>query len=361
MFTHNQEILQLFFEHNMHTHGINIIKEIIKGNSGSLVESLILYQQKNNSPINISSDLNCNTLEINPKINEIFVKLYENGVITKDRISNLYYNNIKLLEYPVKDSCAIDYNPVDVILSNTYSKIEIKNNLETHLIESVKNSMILNDIISVISTSTLDDNIFIQFVDIKNHDSQMVGSAGYIRRFSNQIIIQESEKYFNFHTLMHELTHYSMSKIFKNSFNPYRSEAEKELFNIAKKNTLLNIDNLLREKFNNPVNDFETSVYKLNQELDTTQIIKNYYLMSCLTKMLNTYNYQKQEEDKEFIAHYVEVMSENHSCHNLLKNITSPLEEYWEAVLSPKVISYDESHNINTCGAIKDYDYYMHA
>jgi hypothetical protein len=172
---------------------------------------------------------------------------------------------------------------------------------------------------------------------------------------------------------MHELTHYSMSKIFKNSFNPYRSEAEKELFNIAKKNTLLNIDNLLREKFNNPVNDFDnfdsfkvgnnlkTSVYKLNQELDTTQIIKNYYLMSCLTKMLNTYNYQKQEEDKEFIAHYVEVMSENHSCHNLLKNITSPLEEYWEAVLSPKVISYDESHNINTCGAIKDYDYYMHA
>jgi hypothetical protein len=370
MFASNSEVMQLFLEHNMKTHGIDILKEIINGNNEGIVEPLILYQQ-NRPPINISYYLNSKKLEVTPKKNEIFVKLYENNVIEKDHTAKLCYNNIKLLDHSITDSCSSNNYTVDTILSIVYSPFINKDSLKTQLTKSFENSPVLNDVMRVISTSTLDNPLFIQFVDtMRSHNSQMSHTAGYMIPFSNQIVIAGSSKTsFNYGTLMHELTHYSMFKICLNSeTNPYTSPAEKELFNIAKVNILSNINNFLLKKFNESV-DFSTTsdsfqigktlrnlVSEIDGKLDIMEYAKNFHLLACLYKTLKVYDYNANQEDKEFIAHYVDVISDN-TCYNLLKQVVSPMELYWETVLNPKVIAYEEAHNINTCGAMSDYFY----
>ena len=117
--------------------------------------------------------------------------------------------------------------------------------------------------------------------------------------------------------------------------NPYTTDSEKEfqiakkktLYNIAKRYSVVNDDNTLDQFTNNEI------VAYINKHIHDTQQILDQLLI------YRSSNYVENEENFELIAFYAQIMSDP-AISNMKEILFSPITEYWQEFISPRIEEY---------------------
>lgn len=175
----------------------------------------------------------------------------EENILIRDK------NELELLKHPL-----IDYSPnpyygpsvIESILSITYSTIFTTEEINKDLMQMIEYSPILKDVLSVaakINHSSNNDNSFwIALIgeDMNEYNPTLDAAGGYHPIF-NKLIATSENLELNYGIIIHELSHMLAERLYENNNLPY-NDIDKNEYDVALKNTLLNIGTLIKQKFN---------------------------------------------------------------------------------------------------------------
>jgi hypothetical protein len=200
-----------------------------------------------------------------------------NPLATEENITIREANKLELMKHPLVNfsiNPAYGLSIIDALLSITYSTVISKQEFAHKLEELVGQSSVIDDILSVIAASTTIDSsrpftIALVSEDMDKYDPTST-TAGYYSLVQNKLVVTNENSEINLDFLIHELAHKVMDLLFENSQDPYNSALKKDKYHTALKNTLLNIQEFIREVFDlDIVFDNQNDTWKMGKTLST--------------------------------------------------------------------------------------------
>lgn len=244
---------------------------------------------------------------------EEFIDFYDalgnalfNPLATEKNIAIREINKLALIKHPL---VSFSINPayglsiMDALLSITYSTVISKQEFAHKLEELVGQSSVIEDILSVVVASTIIDSsrpftIALVGKDMGEYDPTST-TAGYYSLVQNKLVVTNENSELNLDSLIHELAHKVMNLLFENCQSPYNSALKKDKYHTALKNTLLNIQEFIREVFDlDIVFDNPNDTWNIGKTLST--ILYPQYLeggeIQEFVKSLKKYNLNIDEQ-----------------------------------------------------------------